>query len=58
MKRVVAWVVALLALWGIVKAADAWQNPWASVLSAPAVVNPVLQGLPSSPVGCGEKCRD
>lgn len=48
MKRVVAWVLFGLAIFGIVKAAQAFKNPWA--MPSPASV--VLDKLPQAHEGC------
>jgi hypothetical protein len=53
MKRVVAWVVFGLCVWGVFTAARAYKNPWAGLSSAVSVVPvPVVNMLPPAHSGC------
>lgn len=63
MKRALAWLVFAGVLFGVYRLASGWSNPWASpvIVHAPPLVvplSPVLDHLPGTPPGCGEKCRD
>lgn len=50
--RILTWVVFLLAVFGIVKAVQAFRNPWA-IETPPAII----KALPVTPPGCGEDCK-
>jgi hypothetical protein len=52
MKRVVAWVVFGLVVWGVVTAARAYKNPFASMLVVSPV--PVVNMLPPAHTGCND----
>ena len=53
MKRILAWVVLGLAIWGVVTAAKAFKNPFAA-MSLSGVVSPVpvVNMLPPAHTGC------
>jgi len=51
--RVFSWLVAALCVFGVVKAVQAFKNPWDVSLSSP-----VLSNLPPAAAGCGVKCLD
>lgn len=55
MKRVFAWVVFALVLFGVAKAVQAFKNPWA----VPSIAgSSVLPHLPPAAKGCGGDCFD
>lgn len=50
--RLTAWALVLGFCYGVWHFGSQWQNPWATGVPAPAVVN-VLPAMPQ----CGEDCK-
>ena len=51
-KRIITWALFLLVVFGVVKAVQAFRNPWA-IDTTPAII----KALPVTPAGCGEDCK-
>jgi len=55
--RIFSWVIAALCVFGVVKAVQAFKNPWSLPSAVGLPAGGVLGKLPPASAGCGVKCE-